>query len=238
MQNMKVLDATQVMGEHLERDYDDVDPNMSMETWIRLFRLLPSDLTIMMGVNHGMVVMLKWVLETMLTARTAKPIGRKQKRCQRLRLGLGSRPISKIILNASRHPQLLRARLGLRRDDDDDSEEYNAEADQERLYTSLQGFLSGYSLLETPSKQKGTLLPLLGIHDTAGDCMRAYTIADDLFAVTTEFQLDRTIWDSECIKRGEKRARKYRRKLREEYPDFPTSPKDSPLSSDHEDDYV
>ncbi|TFL04379.1 hypothetical protein BDV98DRAFT_315057 [Pterulicium gracile] len=98
LEQLRSIGALRIMSKDLDRRIGlEADPTMSMQTWRTLFRLLPSDLAITIGVNDGMVVLLEAILNTMQTSSQAQHKTRRQKN-QRRDIGLGSRPLSSLVL--------------------------------------------------------------------------------------------------------------------------------------------
>lgn len=98
LEQLRSIGALRIMSKDLDRRIGlEADPTMSMQTWRTLFRLLPSDLAITIGVNDGMVVLLEAILSTMQTSSQAQHKTRRQKN-QRRDIGLGSRPLSSLVL--------------------------------------------------------------------------------------------------------------------------------------------
>lgn len=83
------LDATAVATDDIQRGHQGEIPQVPWQTWRSLLRLLPSDLTISIGANDGMVLLLRAVIDTMRSSTTANPSNRAQKRRPREH-GLGS----------------------------------------------------------------------------------------------------------------------------------------------------
>ncbi|TFL04382.1 hypothetical protein BDV98DRAFT_562162 [Pterulicium gracile] len=136
-----------------------------------------------------MVVLLQAVIDTMRTSSTAQHKPRQQKQ-QRQKIGLGSRPLSKLVLWAAHHPKIImefRWRTS-------GEEPYNREDDRTALYCHLKGLLGKYADLD-PLKKKGACFPTVQFTNLKGVGNWVYREADELFTVTGELLLDKRVWD-------------------------------------------
>lgn len=183
------------------------DGQLSPQTWRTALRMLPTPLTVKIGVNDGMVAMLEGLLDEMRTHRagvsTRRALKKKtQDRARSLQLG-------KLILVASMN----RSRF-------DGIPPADQEEEQQMLYAKLISFLADYRDFDAPGKPAGTRVGTLEVESTAGGYMHAYGIGDDLFALVDEFAIEGKVWDPVAIARARERQQTKLRQLKEDYPDL------------------
>lgn len=175
LEKLEILDATQIMSANYTSNVIGQDRDFSPQTWRTLLRLLPPRLTIRIGLNQGMIALVKGVVDAMRRAPQAFPSGRRLKRQRRLQ-GFGSLPLSKLVLRVSQYTS-----NGMT------EEAHNA------LLVGLTGHLTTYRDLETGLKPQGASLETLVIENDHG--LRAYTFAQQLFNLTGKLLFDGHVWD-------------------------------------------
>ncbi|KAJ4473714.1 hypothetical protein J3R30DRAFT_3511041 [Lentinula aciculospora] len=220
LENVVTLDAMAVTHGNHRPDVKFNHQHFSWETWRTLVRLLPIGITIRIGVNDGMLALLRGVIDAMARSPDALPSGRRLKRLHRQQ-GFGSLPLSNLVLSASCNVSYLRHGVDT--------------GDQDRLYNGLLDHLTTYRGLNTKLKPEGQPLKTLAFEDLR--LSYCHRFAKQLFEVTGSLSYENVVWNPVEIRQQTRKLRKRMRRLRRNHPDLalPQSDSDqSPLSSDSE----
>ncbi|KAF5369225.1 hypothetical protein D9757_010027 [Collybiopsis confluens] len=174
LQKLEFLDASALCHDSTTAFHDLGRAYFSVQTWRTLVSLLPSRLTIRIGVNNGMLSALEGIIAAMNRSTATCPSGRRLKRRQRLE-GIGSLPLSRLVL--------LPGISGLSHNESDEG--------QARFYPSLLRYLTAFRDIHTVLKPRGEVLAALSIEVTR----HGGQFAEQLSALAGEFSYAGVIWN-------------------------------------------